>query len=240
MLFYVLSIFSIAIIRLTTARESEFSVLTCKRGSVDYDACLKQTLETTWPLIVKAGLAELDLPSLDPLYYKDGKIELNTDTIHAKVIILNFTCFGLLKTHFIDLKTHFLPNNVLRLEIDVQVPKIFVEGIIKINGTLNVFTVAGEGYMNATMSDIKGACDLIGHIINNTLLVEHFRFTPTFGTLKVYFNLFQNDRKLNDLALMFINEYWPTLYREIWPIMSDMLDPWLSDFANKFFSKILF
>ncbi|XP_012524690.1 uncharacterized protein LOC105830086 [Monomorium pharaonis] len=237
MLFYVLSIFSIAIFGLSSG-ESEFPLSSCKQDSDDYHVCLKQALETAWPQVVK-GLPKFGLPPLDPLFYRNGKIVYNADKLQAEVIFSNFTCFGLSKTSFSALKTHFLPNNIFRLEIDTQIPKLFAENLLKINGSLSVFRIVGEGYMNATINNIKATCGLKGHIINDTFLVEYFRIMPSLEALKVYFDLFQ-DKQLNNLVLSFVNEYWPILYREMWPFTSNLLDSMLIDFANKVFSKLSF
>ncbi|XP_012527830.1 uncharacterized protein LOC105831909 isoform X1 [Monomorium pharaonis] len=239
MLFYVLTIFSVAIFELSSSEKFESSLTSCKRNSDDYNVCLKQAIQTDWPQIVK-GYPEFGLPSLDPLlYFRNAKIVYNNDKLHAEVNFSNFTCFGLSKSHFNNLRTHFLPNNIFRLEIDLQISKLLADTLLKINGSLSIFRIIGEGYMNATLSDIKVTCILKGRVINDTFLGEYYHVIPTLGAAKIYFNLFQ-DKQLNDFILSFVNEYWPMLYRETWPLMSNVLDSLLTDFANKVFSKLSF
>ncbi|XP_012527831.1 uncharacterized protein LOC105831909 isoform X2 [Monomorium pharaonis] len=213
MLFYVLTIFSVAIFELSSSEKFESSLTSCKRNSDDYNVCLKQAIQTDWPQIVK-GYPEFGLPSLDPLlYFRNAKIVYNNDKLHAEVNFSNFTCFGLSKSHFNNLRTHFLPNNIFRLEIDLQISKLLADTLLKINGSLSIFRIIGEG--------------------------EYYHVIPTLGAAKIYFNLFQ-DKQLNDFILSFVNEYWPMLYRETWPLMSNVLDSLLTDFANKVFSKLSF
>ncbi|XP_018400191.1 PREDICTED: uncharacterized protein LOC108777730 [Cyphomyrmex costatus] len=232
-------VFSIAVFGLSLARKTELPPVTCKRDSNDYSACLKQALEEGWLLIIK-GLPEFDIPPLDPLVYENGKFELNSNEIRAELIFSNLIIIGLSKLHFPDVRPHRL-NDVFRLEIDAIIPKLTLETDVKINGTLNtlMLKVAGEDHLNATAHDVRGTCDLTGHVINDTWIVEHFHIAPSIGTLKVYFdNLFEGNKELNNLALTFLNEYWPVFYRLMLPFISDILDPWLVGFANKFFSNV--
>jgi len=96
-------------------------------------------------LFVLIGLPEFDFPSLDPLFYKYGKAVFNSsDILHAEVVLSNVTARGLLKTHFNDVRAHFL-DDVFRLEIDADVPKLFLKGFMKMNGILSTFRIADEG-----------------------------------------------------------------------------------------------
>ncbi|XP_077277046.1 uncharacterized protein LOC143905477 [Temnothorax americanus] len=236
---YALSIFSIAIFRLSLAAESELPVTTCKRNLVDYSACLKHALEEAWPRFVK-GLPEFDFPSLDPLFFKYGRIALNTNEIRGEIIVSNATGIGLVNTRFFDVRTHYV-NNVFRLEIDAQIPSIFLKGSLKINGTLNAFRLAGEGPFNVTVDDLRGTWGFIGNVVNDTWIIEHFRFAPSLKNLKIYGdNLFEGNKELNNLILIFVNEYWPAIYRPLLPVISNFLDTSLVEFPNKIFSKVFF
>ncbi|XP_039311060.1 uncharacterized protein LOC120359001 [Solenopsis invicta] len=237
MLFYIIA-FSVAILGLSSANKPTLPVTSCKRGSDDYSACLKRAFQEAWPRFV-AGMPEFDFPSLDPLYYKYGKVVYNSDLIHANVIGSNITVFGFSKTHVFDIRTHFFNDN-FRLEIDVISPKLFIEGIMNMNGTLGgIFRIVREGPFNITGDDVRATWGLTGHVVNDTWIVEHFRMLPSVETVKVYFNLFP-DKGLNDLVVFFANEFWPSLYRYIIPITSNVWDPWLAGIANKFFSKVSF
>ncbi|XP_071560685.1 circadian clock-controlled protein daywake-like [Temnothorax nylanderi] len=237
---YALSIFSIAIFRLSLAAESELPVTTCKRNMVDYSACLKHALEEAWPRFVK-GLPEFDFPSLDPLFFKYGRIALNSNEIRIEIIVSNATGIGLANTRFFYVRTHYV-NNVFRLEFDAQIPSIFLKGSLKINGTLNAFRLAGEGPFNVTVDDLRATWDFTGNVVNDTWIVEHFRFAiASLKNLKIYGdNLFEGNKELNNLILIFVNEYWPAIYRPLLPFISDFLDTSLVEFPNKIFSKVSF
>jgi len=95
-------------------------------------------------LFVLIGLPEFDFPSLDPLFYEYGKAVFNSNILHAEVILSNVTVRGLLKTHFNDVRAHFL-DDVFRLEIDADVPKMFLKGFMKMDGFLSTFRIADKG-----------------------------------------------------------------------------------------------
>ncbi|XP_024873089.1 uncharacterized protein LOC112455421 [Temnothorax curvispinosus] len=240
MLFYAVSVFSVVAFGFSATAEFTLPVTTCKRNSADYSACLKRALEEAWPRFIQ-GLPEYDFPSLDPVLIKHGKIFLTANELHGEVTGSNITAIGLAKTRFFDVRTHFL-DDVFRLELDTQVPKVFGKGAVKMDGAVNVFRILGNGHFNVTATDIRGTWTFIGHVVNDTWIVEHFLFLPTVGSLKIYFDLLaEQSKELNDLVVSFVNEYWPPLYRIALPIMADFWDPWLvKNIANKFFSKVSF
>jgi len=45
---------------------------------------------------------------------------------------------------------------------------------------------------------------------------------------------------LDDLAVLFVNEFWPPLYRVMLPTAADVWDPWLINYVNIIFSKVPF
>ncbi|XP_011691468.1 PREDICTED: uncharacterized protein LOC105452224 isoform X2 [Wasmannia auropunctata] len=222
MLFYVRGIFGIAIFGLLSAGESQLPVTTCKRDLVDYDACLKDALEEAWPRFVK-GLPEFDFPPLDPLFYKNGKVVFNSGEMHAVAIFSNLSIIGLSKARFSNVRANFL-DDVFHFEMDTMVPIVFTEGIIKINGSINIFRIADEG-----------------HVVNDTWIVEHFRINPSLSKFKFDFNSFNEENKeLNKIVINFANEFWPVLARVMLPSISILMDPWFTDYANLFFSKVPF
>ncbi|XP_011161484.1 uncharacterized protein LOC105196995 [Solenopsis invicta] len=238
MLFYKLA-FSVVILGLSLANQPTLPVTTCKQGSIDYSACLKHAFEEAFPRFI-AGIPEFELPPLDPLFYKYGKAVFNSGQIRADIILLNSTAVGISKMHVFDIRTHLL-NDVFRLEIDEDVPNVFLQGIVKMNGTLGgIFRIVSEGPFNLTADHVTGTWNLIGRVVNDTWIVEHFHMLPLVKKLKVYFDVFQGNKELNDLAVTFVNNFWPALYRYMLPITSDVWDPWLTGIANKFFSKVSF
>ncbi|KAL0099263.1 hypothetical protein PUN28_020084 [Cardiocondyla obscurior] len=159
---YVLYSVFVVIFGLFITGESKLPITSCKRDSDNYSACLKRYLEETWPQLIK-GYPEINFPSLDPLYYKYGIIVFNSGEINAEVILSDTTATGLSRANFYDVRTHFLDNN-FRLEIDVLVPQIIIEGEVKLNGTLGgIFRIADKGtviiilFFNSIINRIRRA-----------------------------------------------------------------------------------
>jgi len=79
---------------------------------------------------------------LEPFYYEDGRIVLNSNEIHGEGIITNATVYGSENINFLDLRPHFL-NDVFRLEIDMLIPKIFIKSYA--SGNANVLGIQAHG-----------------------------------------------------------------------------------------------
>ncbi|XP_077277044.1 uncharacterized protein LOC143905475 isoform X2 [Temnothorax americanus] len=142
MLFYAVSVFSVVAFRFSATAEFTLPVTTCKRNSADYFACLKHALEEAWPRFIQ-GLPEYDFPSLDPIFFEHGKLLLTANELHGELTGTNITVIGLAQTRFFDVRTHFL-DDVFRLELDTQVPKVYAKGAVKMDGAVNVFRVLGN------------------------------------------------------------------------------------------------
>ncbi|XP_011706663.1 PREDICTED: uncharacterized protein LOC105461855, partial [Wasmannia auropunctata] len=91
------------------------------------------------------------------------------------------------------------------------------------------------------LKDAKTTCNLTGHVVNDTWIVEHFRISPSFGNFKIHVtSIFEENKAFNNIVLSFVNEYWPSLYRLALPFLSDTFDQWFVDHVNIFFSKVRF
>ncbi|KAL6262155.1 hypothetical protein P5V15_007252 [Pogonomyrmex californicus] len=240
MLYYMLSVFSFVTLGLSTSGQFTPPLITCKRDSDNYSACLKHAIQEAWPRFNK-GIPEIGFPPLDPLVFKYGKIIVNSDEIHAEVGFTNLTYIGLSEAHFSDVRTHFLDNDVFRLEVNTDTPKLQIKGFVTAMGTLGPFRLNSKGPFIISLDDVVGTWDLIGDVVNDTWIVKNFTYPPSPRKFRLNAdNLIEGNKVLNDLILGFVNEFWPPLYRTMLPAMIKMWDPWLVDIANNFFSKVSF
>jgi len=99
---------------------------------------------TNISLFILIGLPEFDLPPLDPLVYEHEKFKFNYDEIRGEIIISNLTIIGFSKARFFNVRPHFL-DDVFRLEIDILVPKLFGEGDVSVDCSINVFKINDKG-----------------------------------------------------------------------------------------------
>ncbi|XP_020278639.1 uncharacterized protein LOC109852161 [Pseudomyrmex gracilis] len=220
------------------ANKLTLPVTTCKRDSTDYSTCLLHAVQKAWLRFVP-GLPEFDFPPLDPLFYEHGEHTFDTGVIHAELNITNLTLKGLKNNQLTNVRTH-LADDVFRVEIDFNIPKLYMDGYSSIEGRLGPFTLKGKGKFNLTILDVRGTYDLMGHVSNDTWTVERFILYPSLKKLEIFFDDIFDITEINKLVVAFINEYWPSLYREVLPILSNVWEPWLIDIVNRFFTKVSF
>ncbi|XP_011704701.1 PREDICTED: uncharacterized protein LOC105459994 [Wasmannia auropunctata] len=242
MLFYTVSVFSVATFGLFSAGKATLPFTPCKRNSVDFADCLQRSIEEAWPRF-SAGLPEYDFPPLDPMYLEHLPITVDLDNVRGEIIISNLTALGISTIRFPAVRSHF-HDNVFRLEIDAVLPLLFIEANIEVNGTISIFKFCGKGYYNETVHDIRGTWDLTGHVVNDTWNIEHFYTAPSMRKYIVYFgNLSEEVKEFNDIVVYvvkIVNEYWPILHRLMLPITATTVDPFLASIPKKFFSKVPF
>lgn len=239
MSFYVLALFCATAFVLTAAQDFELPVQTCKRDSSDYSSCLRLAIQEAWPNFIP-GIPKINLPTLDPHFIDYVKNEFGTKEIRADITIANVHTYGLAKAQFLAVRPQH-SENYFKLELDVDLPKMFVEGNYKANGSVGSFQIGGEGAFNVSMEDIKSTWSMEGPVTNDKWTIEHVHLNPQVGKMRVWFSdMFSGNEELNNAAMTFINEYWPNLYRSMLPFLDKTWDEHLTKLSNSIFSKISF
>ena len=54
------------------------------------------------------------------------------------------------------------------------------------------------GPFNLTANDVNGTWNMTGHVVNDTWIVEHIRVLPSVRKLKLYFDLFQDNKEISE------------------------------------------
>ncbi|XP_026826274.1 circadian clock-controlled protein [Ooceraea biroi] len=238
MSFSVLAVLSATAFVLAAA-DLELPVQTCKHDAPDYSSCLRLAMQEAWPNIIP-GIPELDLPRLDPYFTKEQRNVYASGDIHADTTVTDVNTYGLAKTRFLAVRPEY-SDDFLKLEIDVEIPKMLIEGNFKAEGGMGAFKLGGEGFFNISLEDIKGTWAIEGHVANDRWTIEHFLISPEIGKMQIWFSdLFNGNEELNKTALKFVNEYWPSLYRSVLPFMAEMWDAELTQISNRIFSKVSF
>lgn len=81
---------------------------------------------------------------MDPLSYEYGELEFERNEIYGKVVLSNVINKGLTNVKFFSVKPHFLDDG-FRLEIDSNVPKMYIKGDCKAEGKIGGFQMGGKG-----------------------------------------------------------------------------------------------
>ncbi|XP_015171681.1 PREDICTED: circadian clock-controlled protein-like [Polistes dominula] len=214
-------------------------IKTCKRDADDFSSCLRLALQESWPLFVK-GIPEFGMPQLDPFYDKYGEFEFGSNEFHGKIITKDIYYYGFKNMKFLAVRPEYTGDR-FKLEVDIEMPKGLAEGNFIVNANLINFKLNGEGPFNVSAEDIKVTWFINGPVKNDRWIIEEYRPRPTIRKLKVWAeNLFNGNPELTQIALSFMNEFWPTLYRGMIPFVEEVWSKKYSPILNNFFSKLSF
>lgn len=90
------------------------------------------------------GIPKFDLPVLDPYFTQEERTVYETDDIHADILVTNVNTYGLAKAQFLAVRPQY-SDNFFKLELDVDLPKVLIEGNYKASGSVGAFQIGGEG-----------------------------------------------------------------------------------------------
>ncbi|KAB0794285.1 hypothetical protein PPYR_08246 [Photinus pyralis] len=118
----------------------------CKRSDPQVADCIKESVEFLRPRLRK-GIAELDVPGLEPLKVED--VDLGRGSPTFKALLKNIDVYGASDFQLVKLKTN-IPN--LTFRIQVIIPLLRLTGDFDINARILVVPFKGQGkfYANAT------------------------------------------------------------------------------------------
>ncbi|MGJ2371671.1 JHBP domain-containing protein, partial [Salmonella enterica subsp. enterica serovar Paratyphi A] len=195
-------------------------------------------LQESWMTFVK-GIPELEVPVLDPMVVELIENDYNAGEVLGKFVLRDVKTYGMAKTNFLAVRP-YRSGNTMNMQIDIEIPKVFVDGNYKAEGTVGPFKIGGKGYFNISMEAISATWSLEGHIENDRWVIEHFHVDPELEKMHVYFDdLFNGNKELNSAAMSFVNEYWLVLYKGMLPTVEKQWDFHLTEYVNKMiFSKI--
>ncbi|KAK0182281.1 hypothetical protein PV327_000434 [Microctonus hyperodae] len=212
---------------------------TCKKDSSDYSSCLRLALQESWPIIVQ-GIPELNLPSLDPQFTESMTNDFEFGAVTGRIIVRNANTYGASKVRFLSVRV-LHNNDQHRLEVDVDIPKIFIEGDFKADAAFGTFKIGGKGQFNISMENVRGTMEIDGKVKDDRWVIESYNFQPEVGTMKIWADdLFNGNPELTKAALDFANEYWQILYTGMLPYAAKTWNAMMRDRLNDVLSKVSF
>ncbi|XP_011690774.1 PREDICTED: circadian clock-controlled protein-like [Wasmannia auropunctata] len=239
MSFYALVLFCATAFVLAAAQDLELPVQTCNHDADDYSSCLRLALQEAWPNFIQ-GIPKLDIPVLDPYFIEEQRTMYETQELKADITVTNVNVYGLAKAQFKAVRPQH-SDNFFKLELDADLPKALIEGNYKAEGQVGAMQIGGHGFFNISMEDIKSTWILEGPVANDRWTLEHFQLNPEVGKMQIWFSdMFNGNEELNNAAMKFVNEYWPTLYRQMLPFLTKSWDERLTEIGNRVLSKISF
>ncbi|XP_058803116.1 uncharacterized protein LOC131671023 [Phymastichus coffea] len=216
------------------------SVKVCNHQAPDYSSCLRLAIQESWMTFVK-GIPELGLPVLDPMEVDMMENEFHMGQLMGRFVLRDVKSYGAAKSIFQAVRPTRSADR-MSLEVDFVMPKVFIEGDYKAEGSVGPYKIGGKGYFNISMEGVSTTWGIEGRVENDRWVVEHFHVYPEVEKMKVYFtDLFNGNPELNKAAMTFVNEYWQVLYKGMLPVVERHWDVHLTDFVNRLiFSKVSF
>ncbi|XP_011873941.1 PREDICTED: circadian clock-controlled protein-like [Vollenhovia emeryi] len=240
MSFYALTLFCATAFVLAAADEDfDFPVTTCKHDADDYAGCMKNSMQDVWKNFIP-GIPKFDVPPLDPYFIEQERALYEGNDMHADITITNTKVYGLANIRFLAVRPQY-SDTYFRVDVDVDVPKVFIEGNYKAEGAFGLLQIHGDGYFNITAEDITATMITEGPVANDRWTIEHFHIDPEIGKLNVYFSdMFNGNAELNSAAMKFVNEYWPSMYHSVLPFLEKHWDEKVTELMNRVTSKVSF
>jgi len=216
--------------------------ISCQIDSPSRDECIKEAIQDMLPKLQK-GMDYLNIPPIDPYTVNGTTFEYKRGELYAMLHLKTTTFHGLSKAEIKDVRTK-IDDNGMTTEIDVFNKRIFTEGLYKSNGKFNNFKINAKGSYNVTYRDVATTHKMKGIFETRNgqtyLRVVSFDLIPNIGDMKISMTGLFPDVELNQLAVDFMNQYWPFLYREIVPETKQYWEPLALDEINAFMLRVPF
>ncbi|XP_053672475.1 uncharacterized protein LOC128722819 [Anopheles nili] len=212
----------------------------CHRNSPDLGSCIKNTIQRMLPEM-HTGIESLDFPTMDPYVAKSTYIDYKRNQMSASLHVKNAKTFGISKAQILDVRATATDKS-LNLAVDVRFPEIVMEGYFKGEGRFNSIKLASKGYFNNTMTDVTTTWMMSGNVKERNgeeyLEIEDFDMSPEVANMKIYATGLFPDPELNQIALEFVNQYWPMMYKELLPSSRQVWEPVMVELVNKIFLRV--
>lgn len=90
------------------------------------------------------GLPEFDMPPLDPYVMDFLDTSYDGGEVKGRVQVKNAKTYGMSKARFLSVRPRHEPGR-FTLEVDLEFPKLLVEGYYKAEGSMGTFKIGGKG-----------------------------------------------------------------------------------------------
>lgn len=90
------------------------------------------------------GIPEVNIPPLDPLVIEYTENEYQLGDVTGKFELRDVKTYGMAKTHFLAVRPRRSADR-LNMEVDLEIPRIFIDGEYKGEGSIGPYKVAGKG-----------------------------------------------------------------------------------------------
>lgn len=243
-----LNVFAILFFAILLAHESNEQKLkaneifqVCRTTDPNYDQCTIQSLNALRPKLIK-GIPKLKIPSVEPMIVPQILIQQGSGPVSIDSKFTNQKFHGI--TNYTIVKANVEPSKY-RIELDVSLPWLFVEGDYSIKGQMLVLPISGNGDSWSNYTDVTGKLIINGHPENRNgkkyFNLDEFKFSINVKKATIHMNnLFNGNKQLGDSMNTFMSENWEALFQELKPVVDESISALLKDIAVKVFNKFTF
>nr|XP_029730033.1 LOW QUALITY PROTEIN: putative beta-carotene-binding protein [Aedes albopictus] len=212
----------------------------CNRNDPELGQCIKDSIQRLLPELVN-GIPSIGFPAIDPFTQDSNYFEYKNQQMHGSLHLKNAKTYGMSRAQIRDVRAAAV-DDTFNMEVDVYFPKVITEGKYKEKDVSHAIKLVSKGYFNVTTTDVSTTWKISGRTTQRQgeeyLLIDKFDMTPEVGDMKVYATGLFPDPGLNQVALDFVNQYWPSLYKEMLPETRHSWEPMMLDIINKMFNRV--
>nr|CAD7194047.1 unnamed protein product [Timema douglasi] len=189
------------------------------------------------------GDPELDLPALNPVHIAELSIDTDiTEDVRSRMFFKDINIYNTDSVQIKNVRSN-INDNKLELEVDIQFPKLFLDGEYRSDVRFRGLPFINKGSFNLTLGDVSMTMKLTGKPFikedESYIQLQHFTMSPKIESLEVYAsNLFGGNKELANAALSIANKYWFIFYNESLPFLEEKWDTIMTDIANNVFLKV--
>ena len=92
------------------------------------------------------GIPELELPVLDPFVADYMENEYDFGEVKGRMAMRDVKTYGMAKLNFLAVRPRY-EGNRMDMDIDVEIPRIFIDGYYKADGEVSSFKIGGKGML---------------------------------------------------------------------------------------------
>ncbi|XP_069682357.1 protein takeout-like [Periplaneta americana] len=210
----------------------------CKRTDPQLNDCIKETLEDLRPKL-SAGIAQLQIPSVKPMIIPKISVIQGSGPVSIDSSFTNTHVDGI--TNFVIKKVNADVDNY-RIDIEVDIPFLYVYGDYQINGKVLVLPIQGSGDSWSNYTEVTGTIKLTGSKDvrdgKEYMKLDDLKFGMEVKHAIVHMNnLFNGNKELGDAMNDFMSKNWEVVFQELKPVVDEAISVILKDIARKVFEK---
>nr|CAD7262099.1 unnamed protein product [Timema shepardi] len=193
----------------------------CARRDPQFNKCMVERIREIVPDLL-AGDPELDLPALNPVHIAELSIDTDiTEDVRSRMFFKDINIYNTDSVQIKNVRSN-INDNKLELEVDIQFPKLFLDGEYRSDVRFRGLPFINKGSFNLTLGDVSMTMKLTGKPFikedESYIQLQHFTMT--------------------NAALSIANKYWFIFYNESLPFLEEKWDTIMTDIANNVFLKV--